>query len=103
MDESPRGRGLEAQKRYICNNVVVLDLDSKKSILDLVETGLEGQDDHAGHGGPPGSIVKDTAAGVNVDLDRLGKIRPDLVRHIYNIVQARRAVLCSAYRSGPSD
>ncbi len=88
-------KGLATQKRFICNNSSLLDHEAKLAILALVELS------HEEGGAELQGVLVDAAAGASVNLDRLGESRPDIVRHIYHIVAARRAALCSAYRAAP--
>ena len=70
---------LNAQKSYIIKNMNILDIETKKSILNLVMMEI----------GP--SVVSDTIGMkcVNIDLDEIQKSNTAVITHIYNMVMAK--------------
>jgi hypothetical protein len=82
--EGGRAPSVGQQKTFIIENVDILNRETKVAILSIVmmEVG-------------PGVIME--AGGfeeeVNIDLDAVARTNEDALRHIYNIVAARREAL----------
>lgn len=81
--EPPKGMpGLDRQKAFIVENAFLLNLETKKSILRIVM--MEVGD----------SVLIDVGRReVDVDLDGLASLNPEVLGHIYNIIRARLALL----------
>jgi hypothetical protein len=77
-------RSIGAQKTFIVENAGILNQEIKLAILSIVMMEI-------------GASVVTEAGGatkeVNIDLDRVAEINEDVIRHIYNVVAARRESL----------
>lgn len=95
---------LAQQKRFIVDNVAVLNRETKISILSIVmmEIGATVPEEAAGAKGPSGgarSVMYESGGReVDIDLDAVGAINPEVLTHIYNIVHARREQLSQPAR-----
>ncbi len=115
---------LAQQKRFIVDNVAVLNKETKAAILSIVmmEIGLTAEanaprgEDCAAVGRAaetknfpgasqerpaprPRSVMYESGSReVDIDLDAVGDINPEVLTHIYNIVFARREVLSQPAR-----
>lgn len=72
------------QKKFIIENSHMLNHESKLTILSIVLMEIGS------------SVVMEPSSRkeVDIDLDSISSINEDVITHIYNIVAARRDVLC---------
>ena len=106
---------LAQQKRFIVDNVAVLNRETKISILSIVmmEVGATvpeeavGAPPEGGPGDPKGAtpprgvrsvMFESGGREIDIDLDAVGSINPEVLTHIYNIVHARREQLSQPAR-----
>lgn len=71
-------------KKYIIDNKGLLNRETMLSIQRIVM--MEVSDE---------SVISESGVNkeINIDLDKVGTINPDVIIHIYNIVHARREAL----------
>lgn len=95
---------LAQQKSFIVDNVAVLNRETKISILSIVmmEIGTSAPGEAGpGEAAPAHSrpvMYESGGREVDVDLDAVGAINPEVLTHIYNIVHARREQLSQPAR-----
>ena len=70
---------LNRQKTFIIENSNILNREIKIAILSIIMMEI----------GP--SVIMDSvrSKGLNINLDAIGEINPDILNHIYNIVKTR--------------
>ena len=88
---------LAQQKRFIVDNVAVLNKETKIAILSIVMMEIGPA---AGPEGEPTKLVvyESGSREVDIDLDAVGELNQEVLAHIYNIVHARREVLSQPAR-----
>lgn len=76
---------LNKQIKYIIENSHILNRDIKITIFSIVMMELENNK----------NIVSENVGspGININLDMIEKIKPEVITHIYNIVKNRVNVL----------
>lgn len=85
------------QKSFIIDNVAVLNKETKVAILSIVmmEIGAVSTSE-AGDAHPV--VFESGPRDLDIDLDTVGSVNPEVIAHIYNIVYARRKALSQPAR-----
>ena len=81
----PSRPGIAQQKRFIAENAIVLNRSAQLAILSIVMMEI----------GP--AVATELSTGgtkeLDLDLDEIARVNPDVLAHIYNIVSTRRTEL----------
>ena len=76
---------LKKQKKFIIENSNILNRDIKITIFSIVMMETDGNKD----------IISENIGnqGININLDEIELIKPEIITHIYNIVKNRLNIL----------